>query len=252
MKNGGEKTSQPDQATISPERAAGRARSPLMVNGMRLLCGLLLTAAVGPQQGCINTLVMAGKVLMGDPTQKSGYEMATGTCLKKEEKRILIHCTAPATVAAGYDTLTSDVEEELIRRLKRHELKVLHPDVAAKTLDRLGGTFDPQALARDVKDMDIVFHVRVEQFSYKEESSPNFYRGNANGRIVGYEIREEGDSRHAVQVFDQRFHATYPTTYPVAVDQTPQNVFIRRFIDHIADALGASFYDVNRSSLYAN
>lgn len=217
-----------------------------------VLCGVLLAGVMMSQQGCINTMVMVGKVLMGDPMQKSGFEVATGVSLKKAEKRILIHCTAPATVSENYNTLTSDVEVELTRRMRRHELTVVNGDSANKTLDRLGGTFDPQALAQDIQDMDYIFHIRVERFSYREESSPNFYRGNANGRIVGYEVRDENGSRHAIQVFDQRFQAIYPTTYPVAVDQTPQNIFIRRFIDNIADALGASFYDTNRSDNYAN
>ncbi len=214
--------------------------------------GLLLLAVLLFQSGCINTMVMVSKVLMGDPMQQSGYEVATGVSLKKEQKKILIHVTAPSTVSEVYNTLTSDVEEELMRRMKRHKLAVLHPDVAAKTFDRLGGNFDPKALAEDISELDLVFHITVEQFRYKEESSPNFYRGYATGRIVGFEVRDKETNRHTVQVFDQRFHATYPTTYPVAVDQTPQNVFVRRFIDHIADALGASFYDVNRSDLYAN
>jgi hypothetical protein len=227
------------------QRAACRA-------GLRRALLMLLCLLTFSQSGCINTFVMVGKVLMGDPMQTSGFELATKTNLKKEQKRVLVHISAPATISEGYDTLTSDVEEELLRRMRRHELIVVHPDKAARTFDRLGGTFDAQALARDVEDMDVLFHVRIENFSYMEDSSPNFYRGNTHGRIVGYEIREDEGRRYAVQVFDQRFHATYPTTYPVAVDTTPQNVFIRRFIDHVADALGASFYNVSRSDLYAN
>jgi|GEM_PF-1568177 len=240
---------QPESPHCQPTmRRDCRPRSAIF----RLISSALLAVLFLGQPGCINTFVMVSKVLMGDPMQTSGFELATGTNLKKTEKKVLIHCTAPAMVSETCSTLTSDVETELIRRMKRHKLIVLHPDVAAKTLDRLGGRFDPQAIAQDVNDMDLVFHIHIEQFRYKEEGSPNFYRGFATGRIVGYEARTENDSRHTVQVFDQRFQATYPTTYPVAVDQTPQNVFIRRFIDHIADALGASFYDVNRSDLYAN
>jgi hypothetical protein len=203
------------------------------------------------QAGCIRTMVMVGKVLMGDPMQTSGFELATGINLKKEEKQILIHCTAPSFVTESYGTLTRDVEEELIRRMKRHELKVLHPDVAVNVFDRLGGTFDPQALAREVENVDYVIHIQIDQFRYIEESSPNFYRGHAAGRIIGFEVRGDAGEKHAIQVFDQQFQSTYPTTYPVAVDQTPKAVFIRRFVDHIADSLGASFYDVTRSDLYA-
>jgi hypothetical protein len=213
-----------------------------------LASGMLLLVL---QAGCIRTMVMVGKVLMGDPMQTSGFELATGTNLKKEGKRLLIHCTAPAFVKESYGTLTRDVEEELIRRMKRHELQVLHPDVAVNIFDRLGGTFDPQAIAREVDDVDYVIHIQIDRFSYLEDSSPNFYRGQASGRIIGFEVRGDGGEKHAIQVFDQQFQTTYPTTYPVAVDQTPKAVFIRRFVDHIASSLGASFYDVTRSDLYA-
>ncbi|WP_437226349.1 hypothetical protein SH661x_004538 [Planctomicrobium sp. SH661] len=204
------------------------------------------------QTGCINTMVMMTKVLLGDPVQISGFEQATGISLAKDKKSVLIYVSAPALVQEAFGTLTSDVEEELIRRMKRHEITVLHPDSAAKVLDRLGGTFDPQVLAREVKGCDYIMHIQLEKFSYKEESSPNFYRGNATGRIIGYEVRKETEANHAVQVFEQAFRSSYPTTYPVAVDSTPKNVFIRRFIDRLADNLGAAFYTVNRSELYAN
>jgi hypothetical protein len=224
------------------------------VTTRRRLCGgaAALCLCLCLQSGCINSLVMASKVLLGDPLQKSAFEQATSVSLKKSGKRILIYCSCPAFVQAGYDSLTGDIEEELTRRMKRHELIVLSGDRAAKVLDRLGGKFDPQTLAREIDDVDYIMHIEMEKFSYLEDSSPNLYRGNATGRIIGYEVRDKGSNRTALQVFDQRFQATYPTTYPISVDQQPKNVFIRRFIDRVADSLGASFYDVNRSELYAN
>jgi len=220
---------------------------------LRLLLGLVLCGGLlFSQAGCINTMVMVSKVLLGDPIQLSGFEQATGISLAKEEKQVLIRVSAPAFVSEVHNTLTSDVEEELSRRMKLHKIKVMHPDTAAKVLDRLGGTFDPQVLAREVPDCDYIMHIQLERFSYKEESSPNFYRGNATGRITGFEVRREESGNHAVQVFDQQFRSNYPTTYPVAVDSTPKNVFIRRFIDRLADNLGTAFYTVNRSELYAN
>lgn len=219
----------------------------------RLGLGLCLgSALLFLQGGCVNTMVMMSKVLLGDPIQISGFEQATGISLAKAEKRVLIQVSAPAFVSEAHGTLTSEVETELIARMKRHKIQVMHPDTAAKVLDRLGGTFDPQVLAREIADCDFIMHIQLEKFSYQEESSPNFYRGNATGRIVGYEVRREDSSGHAVQVFDQQFRSTYPTTYPVAVDSTPKNVFIRRFVDRLADNLGTAFYTVNRSELYAN
>ena len=194
---------------------------------------------------------MASKVLLGDPKQTSAFELATHINLKKAKKRILIHCSTPSFVTDECGTLTSDIQEELIRRMKRHDLLPLHTDVAGRVLDRTGGKFDVQLLAREVRDADYIMHVQIEKYSSQEPSSPTLYRGHLSGRIVGYEVRGEDSQRYAVQVFDQNFQVEYPTTYPVPVDQSPKNVFIHRFVDHAAESLGASFYDVNRSDLYA-
>lgn len=218
----------------------------------RLRVLALAVLLIGPQLGCIRTLVMVGKVLMGDPIQKSGFEMATGVSLEKSQKRILVHCSSLAFIAAENGTLTIDIQEELMRRMKRHRLDVLPSTACAKVLDRLGGTFDPQALAREIADVDYIIQIQIDKYRDREEASPNLYRGHVSGRIVGYEARGEGSSRHAVEIFNQQFQAMYPTTYPISVDQMPQNIFNRRFVEHVADSLGASFYDVSRSDLYAN
>ncbi len=202
------------------------------------------------QSGCINSIFMAAKVMMGDPGQTSGFEMVTTVNLSKGEHKVIVHCSAPSYINEDYGTLASDVEEELIRRMKRKGVDVLHPDAAADVLDRLGGGFDPKALAREM-DVDYIMHIKIEKFSHMEESSPNLYRGHASGVIIGYEaVGEEGEDKLVTEVFNQSFKSNYPTTHPVPVDQTPKTVFIRKCVDHLADSLGASFYDVVNSSLF--
>ena len=224
----------------------GRSRAPAA-----LFAGCLIFITAATQSGCINALAMMGKVVMGDPLQVSGFEMATGIDLKETESRILVHCSAPSYVTEEYETLTSDVQEELLRRMKRRRLQVVHPDTAATILDDKGGSFDPNLLARELDDVDYIMHIELEDFSYLEDSSPNLYRGRVSGRIHGFETRGEDGLRHAAKMFDQSFKTSHPTTHPVAVDQMPKNVFIRRFVDHIADSLGASFYDVQLSEVFA-
>jgi len=204
------------------------------------------------QVGCVNTLFMVSKVLLDDPKQTSAFELATGVSLADEESSILIHCSAPVLVSDDYETLTTDVEEELVRRMKRRGLKVLDMDTAARVLDDRGGSFDPKLLALEIDDVNYIMHVEIDQFRYMVPSSKNLYQGFASGRIVGFEVRGDGDApRHTVQVFDQGFKVNYPASHPVPVDQQPKNVFIRKFIDHMADSLGASFYDVRNSELFA-
>ncbi len=212
---------------------------------MVCLCLVALT-----QSGCLNSLVMAGKVLMGDPQQPSGFELVTGISLKEEQKRVLIHCSAPSYLSDDYDTLTSDVQEELIRRMRRRGLAVMHPDAAADVLDDFAGHFDPNLIASKLDDVDYIFHIQFDKFSYREDNSPNLYRGRASGIIVGHEVRGGKSGRHSVKVYDQGFSTTHPSAHPITVDQMPKTVFIRRFIDRIADDLGNTFYNVQSSSLF--
>ena len=200
------------------------------------------------QSGCVDTLMMAGKVLMGDPVQPSGFELATGVSLAEDQKRVLVHCSAPSYLSDEFDTLTSDIQEELIRRMKRRGMAVMHADAAADVLDDYAGQFDPNLLAMQLDDVDYIFHVQFESFTYREDNSPNLYRGKASGKIVAHEIvrGKDGAGQHAIQVYDQLFNMTHPTTHPVAVDQMPKTVFIRKFTNKLADELGHTFYSVKR------
>jgi len=218
-----------------------------------LVAACLLAVLCLTQQGCINALVMAGKVMLGDSMQTSAFEQATGTNLKKSEKKILLHCSSPSFVSERFGSLNADIQEELIRRMKRNGVHVLPPDVASKVLDRHGGKFDPKLLVREIKEpIDYVMHIEIEEFSYETPESPELYHGHASGKVVGFEVRGEGETRHVVQIFSQNFSVTYPTTYPIPKDKTPERVFFRRFVDRVTDTLGTSFYDVRTSELYAN
>lgn len=212
---------------------------------------LLAAALCANLAGCINSLVMFGKVLMGDPTQVSGFERATGISLKKEKKRILVHCSAPFSVSSDYGNLTANFQEELFRRMRRNGLDVCPPDTSARILDERGGAFDAQLLATKASEVDYIMHIQIEGFDHREASSPTLFRGQATGSITGYEVRQKDGNRQVLRVFDQQFRTYYPSTYPVPADQTPKTVFIRRFTDHVADSLGATFYDVSASSLFA-
>jgi hypothetical protein len=214
----------------------------------RLLAAVALLCAF--QTGCINTLVMVGKVLLGDPKQPSPFEMATGISLPKEDKQVLVHCTAPGLITTEHGTLTVDVQEGVLRRLKRHGIPVLSPDAAANVLDRSGGQFDPKLLVRELPEADYIIHVDFTRFTYMEDSSPNLYRGQADGTVVVYAARGEKNNRHVVKIYQQDFKTIYPPTHPVPVDQTPKNVFIRRFVKHNASSLGAIFYDLRPSEKF--
>ncbi|WP_437204721.1 hypothetical protein [Planctomicrobium sp. SH664] len=224
----------------------------LRISRRRLRAVVALSLLCVFQTGCVQNFMMLAKVLSGDPIQQSALEQATGINLKKAEKKVLVYCSSPALVTDDYSSLTSDVQEELIRKMRRHKLIVSKSDDASRVLDSRGGKFDPKLLARELPDVDYIAHVRLEGFSCLEPASKTLYRGRCNGKVTVYEVRGEGDSRHTVQVMDQTFQTSYPSTYPIPVDQIPKNVFLRECIDQITDCLGNSFYSVNQHSLFAN
>lgn len=210
-----------------------------------------LACCVSTLHGCIDSLAMMSKVLIGDPIQASGFEMATGVDLREKHSRILIHCTSPTYVTSDYDSLNADIQEEVIRRMKRRGLAVLGADAATDILDDRGGTFDPLLLAQEIDDVDYIALITVESFEYLVEQSNDYYRGQTSGHVVIYEVNRELDSPQALKVYDQEFHTLFPAAHPVPADDTSKNVFIRMFIDEIADDLGHTFYRVNQSDLFA-
>jgi hypothetical protein len=215
-------------------------------------CLLLLS-----QCGCINTLVMAGKVFGGDPKVKSPFEQITGVSLAKSEHPVALVVSAPAVMAESFDTLQDDLQEEVIRRMKLRGVKVVDPDRVHGALQasRGGGSgrFDPQAVARSVSDVAYVLHVDVEEFSCRDEGSRELFKGRADGKIYAYEVRHTDAAKPvaAVRVFEKEFRCEYPASHPISRDTMSEKVFQRRFIDGLSDLLGRTFYDVKTSELIA-
>ncbi|MCA9090312.1 MAG: hypothetical protein KDA90_16955 [Planctomycetaceae bacterium] len=216
------------------------------------MCGLMLFAAcLLMQAGCVNVLAIASKVILGDPMQPSAFELATGEKLAKSGKTVLLYCSAPPLLVDEFGSISSDVQEELIQRMKRHKINVLPPDAGTDVIDRIG-RFDAHALGREMKGVDYIMHVQLEDFTIYEQGSTDFYRCRSKGKITGYEVRSEGDgARMVVEVFEHNFNTQYPSAHPVPVDQTPKTVFMRRGVDFVADSLGTSFYEVFMADLYA-
>lgn len=200
--------------------------------------------------GCVNSLMMVSRIILGDPVQTSGFETQTHVNLKKSGKLSVVHCSAPASMAVEYSSLSSDLQRAMVSRMKRRGIEVERADLSHQTLNSVGGRFDASYLARQLTDVTYFFHIEIDQFSHLENSSPNLYRGHAHGHVIGYEARGSGDDRHASEVFHQTFDVSYPGNYPIAIEQTSKAVFLRQFQDHLADRLGASFYDVSQSEIF--
>lgn len=219
----------------------------------RACIGVVLLCIGAPASGCINAGVMFGKVLFGDPQVKSEFEQRTHFSLVESKKRVAVVCTAPASVNSSFDSLEYDLQEEVTRRMKIHELNVATDNEVVSAMNRTSGRFDPDALASALDDVDYIIHVDIARFTHTEENNPKLYRGHADGIMYAYEINRGEDavgSPRAIKVFYQEFKTEYPKSRPVPAEEMAERVFQQRCVDQLADLVGRTFYDVNTSEIF--
>ena len=205
------------------------------------------TLLVCSQFGCVNAMVMAGKVFFGDAHIMSAFEQRTGVALSKGESQVVFVCTAPGTAAEGFDSFAVELQDEVSLLLKSHGVKVIQSPALHAALNASVGEFDREAIARAVPEADYILHADIEQFSSAEDASPSLLRGRAGGMLYAYEVnrsQSQAGQPRVLHVFFQEFHSEYPSSHPVSADQTSPRVFHRRFVEHLAKAIGRTFYDV--------
>lgn len=212
---------------------------------------LLVVIALPLLAGCVNTLAIASKVFVGDPKQPSAFQQVTGESLSESKKKVLVYCSAAPILTEDFGAVASDLQDELIPRMRRHEIDVLPPDTGVRVIDRIG-RFDAEALGQELEDVDYIMHIHIDAFSLTVPNSPDLYHCQSHGTVTGFEVRKDEDGGKTVfQIFERNFENEYPSNHPVSREQVSRNVFYHRAIDFMADTVGTSFYDVPMSALYA-
>jgi hypothetical protein len=240
---------------------------PLRLSRRACLGWIAGGAGVG-LSGCVNVASMVGKMLLGDPMTTASYTVTTGVDLVETQSNIVIHVSAPSTTLRDCPTLTFDLEQELHQRCRHHEVQCIDQSEVSNILDAKGLNFDPDLIARGIKDVDFIFRIHIENFSIRVENSPNLLQGIAHGTISGYQVeggpprdpeqrekekKENPDRtyppRTAVQNYEKEFQLENPRNHPIPVDQTPAKIFLRRFVTKLAEHLGNQFYPVKTAEL---
>lgn len=209
-----------------------------------LLCAL--------SNGCINVGVMVGKVLLGNPTQTSAFELQRGISLQEEDVEVAVICTAPTSVLSDFDGIEFDMQDEVARRMRLRNINVASDYEVSNAMNRTNGRFDEDRLAAALDGVDYIIHVEVGQFSHTEDGNPDLYRCRCNGMIYAYEVTRDPEKTarpRADKVFYQDFDTVYPTTQPITADRTSVRAFHQKCVDHLADLVGRTFYDVETAEL---
>ena len=217
--------------------------------------GVCIVLLLLSSSGCIRVMALAGKMFIGDPEATSKFESTTGVKLAEEKNGIIIHCSAPLSVAEDAETLTSDVEGELIRRMKQKKMKIIDQNRVVDVLDTHGGQYDTAVLMSEIPDARYLFEIRIERYSIHEHHTPTMYRGRCSGTIVGFEF-EGGDGgkhdtgpRRMAQVFEQEFNIEYPDGHPIPREQMSESIFRKKLVNQMTQRLGTMFYDVTSKEL---
>ena len=224
-----------------------RARTSSVLRLMTFLCVIWLT---GSLTGC-SLFVMAGKLIYGDPKVSSPFTRGTGFDLAEDEMTVLIIFSTPDSTKSKFPSIEFDLTEETIRRLKRREIQVVDSDDVAGWFDDNGGYWDNDDLPELAGhfNADIIIHIDLDSFTIKEENSPGLLRGQADGNVYGYLVREVAGKKVIREIFVREFSSTHPRNQPVSVDQVSPRAFQKRYTDIVATKIAQMLHDHRVSEL---
>lgn len=148
---------------------------------MAMICCLIHLGGCAP-------MVMLGKMLQGDPLVDDEFKKWNGKSLAKSGKQVAILVSTPESIKSEYASLDIDLLSEISRKLATQQIAVVKPHKVATWIDDHGWEdMDLKELGTDI-DADYVIQVKLDHFDYREENSPNLFRGRTNGVITAYEL----------------------------------------------------------------
>lgn len=160
-----------------------RSRNLPWIAVMACLCVVQLS-------GC-GPMVMLGKMLQGDPLVDDEFKKWYGKSLAKSDLQVVILCSTPESIKSEYASLDIDLLSEISRKLATHDISIVKPHKVATWIDDHGtDDLDLKELGNDL-DADIIIQVKLDQFEFREENSPNLFRGRTNGVVTAFEMKRE-------------------------------------------------------------
>jgi hypothetical protein len=208
---------------------------------------LLLAASVLLTSGC-SLFIMAGKMILGDPSVKSQFRQQTKTDLVKLDRRVLILCTASDSVRSRYPSVEFDILEGVTHRLKVHGIKkVVSPDAVAGWIDDHGGEVDDRKALVQHFAADYLILIELAKFTCIEDKSPSLLRGQSEGRVHVFQYRDEPSGKRLLEIMASDFNSTYPEGNPVSIDKKSADSFQLEYIERVTLQLAQIFYDHPRS-----
>ena len=150
----------------------------------------LVCCCIVELSGC-SLFVMAGKMLQGDPVVEDEFVRWYGKSMAKSKKKVAVVCSTPESVKSEFSSLDLDLASEVSRKLHLHEILVVKADKVASWMDDNGGLdFDMRELGNDL-GAELVVAIKLDHFDFREENSPDLFRGKARGCVTVYELQRD-------------------------------------------------------------
>lgn len=199
---------------------------------------VFLGVLAGCLTGC-SLIVMTGTMLQGRPKIPSAFDEFTKKSLAENGKKTLVVCKAPLGDDGQSAALDIEMQAEISRRLKQHEIDVISSHKVANWIDDRGGQWgNPTELFDEFEEADFLLIVNVNDFSYLEKDSPGLYRGRSHIEIEVYEKNE-----YRSKIFTHPIESVYPLRRPVMSDRVSKTVFRKRYVDQLSTQIARLFFE---------
>jgi hypothetical protein len=231
-----------DRQWITPSRQTPGGR-----RAARVVCALLLGVfLLMPLSGC-QIVIGVLQILQGFPKQDADFKTQTGRKLGEKGKKIVILCSSVSSAQAELPSLDLDVIAELTRRFRSQEINVVDSHKIARWIDDEGEITDATDLAKIGPKFgaDYVVLIKFDEFGFREENSPQMYRGHARGSATVVELKKDasGEKTLAKQIYHRPFDSKYPVHQPISADQEKPATFKQRYLSRLSEELARLFYD---------
>ena len=213
--------------------------------GTRALFVALLICNLSGCQIVIGVL----QIFQGFPKTTCDFtNMTHGRKLTEKNKKVVVLSSSVDSARVEVPSLDLDIISEVSRRLKIANIKIVDEHKVANWIDEHGNITtktDLQPIGEHFK-ADFVVLFTFDDFGYREENSPDLYRGHASGKVVVAEMIDDGikpGTKRAKVIYNKPFNSKYPLNRPVSADQEGPDLFKQRFMLQLSQTLTRLFVD---------
>jgi len=209
-----------------------------------LLLALLLCNLTGCQ-----LVIGVLQIFQGFPKTTCDFtQMTHGRKLTEKNKKVIVLSSAVNSARVEVPSLDIDIISAVSRQLKVANVKVVDDHKVATWIDEhdsITPTTDLQPIGEHFK-ADFVVLFTFDDFGFREENSPDLYRGHASGKVVVAEMIDDGikpGKKRAKVIYNKPFNSKYPQTRPVSADLEGPDTFKQRFMLQLSQTLTRFFVD---------